>query len=131
MLSRWTDFLVSEGEKDWRNRDDEFVDTLVSKQELFDVWNAGWDCFLGALTGLNEKDLSKTIYIRNEGHSVVDAINRQMAHYPYHIGQLVFLAKMIRKEKWVNLSIAKGKSSDYNKGKFGAKKSEKHFTEEA
>ena len=131
MLSRWTDFLTTDGEKSWRKRDDEFVDSITSKQELFEFRNKGWDCFLGALNSLTVGDLNKTIYIRNEEHSVVDAISRQMAHYPYHIGQVVFIAKMIRKDSWKSLSIPKGESEKYNQDKFVLDKKNKHFIDEA
>ncbi|WP_296148826.1 DUF1572 family protein [uncultured Flavobacterium sp.] len=129
MLSRWTDFLTSDGEKEWRNRDDEFVDTYQSKEELLDSWNKGWDCLFQAINPLKTEQLSDIIYIRNEGHSVVEAINRQLAHYPYHIGQLVFYAKMLKKTEWESLSIPKNKSVDYNSEKFSKEKSIRNFTE--
>lgn len=128
MLSRWTDFLSSDGEKEWRNRDAEFVDTIKTKEELLDVWNKGWDCFLSALNGLEAEQLSQIIYIRNEGHTVIEAINRQLAHYPYHIGQIVFYAKMLKNSEWTNLSIPKNKSNSYNSEKFSKEKSIQHFT---
>ena len=95
MLSRWTDFLSSDGEKEWRNRDAEFEETIKTKEELLDVWNQGWDCFLDALNRLEAEQLSQIIYIRNEGLTVIEAIYRHLAQYPYHIGQLVFYAKML------------------------------------
>jgi len=130
MLSRWTDFLTSDGEKEWRNRDDEFVDTYKSKEELLESWNKGWDCLFGAINSLKPEQLSDIIYIRNEGHSVVEAINRQLAHYPYHIGQLVFYAKLLKKTQWESLSIPKNKSGDYNSEKFSREKSIRNFTED-
>ena len=130
MLSRWTDFLTSDGEKEWRNRDAEFQNDIKSKEELIQKWNDGWNCFLNTLKSLKEDDLSKIIYIRNEGHTVMEAINRQLAHYPYHIGQIVFIGKMICNEKWIALSIPKGNSSSYNKEKFSKEKHRQHFTEE-
>ena len=117
MLSRWTDLLTSDGEKEWRNRDAEFENDISSREELLNKWNEGWKVFFGALDSLHEDDLNKTIYIRNEGHSVIDAINRQLAHYPYHIGQIVFIGKMYA-EKWVSLSIPKGNSRQFNSDKF-------------
>lgn len=129
MLSRWTDFLTSDGEKSWRNRDAEFEVVLSSKAELLGKWNAGWDCFLSALESLTESDLEKIIYIRNEGQTVQDAISRQLAHYPYHIGQIVFAAKMCIENEWKSLSVPKGKSTDYNKNKFSQEKQNKHFTD--
>ena len=96
MLSRWTDFLTSDGEKEWRNREDAFIETIQTKEELLDIWNKGWECFFDALNGLQADQLSQIIYIRNEGHTVIEAINRQLAHYPYHIGQIVFYAKILK-----------------------------------
>ena len=130
MLSRWTDFLNSDGEKEWRNRDDEFVDTYKSKAELLENWNKGWYCLFNAINPLKAEQLSDIIYIRNEGHSVVEAINRQLAHYPYHIGQIVFYAKLLKKTEWESLSIPKNKSGEYNSEKFSREKSIKNFTED-
>jgi hypothetical protein len=130
MLSRWTDFLSSDGEKEWRNRDSEFVDTIKTKDELLEVWNQGWKCFLDALNGLKAEQLSQIIYIRNEGHNVIEAINRQLAHYPYHIGQIVFYAKILKNSEWTSLSIPKNKSKNYNYEKFSKEKSIQHFTDD-
>ena len=118
MLSRFTDFLTTDGEKAWRNRDSEFENDIKSKDELFRKWNEGWECLSGALAPLKTEDLLKTIYIRNEKHSVMEAINRQLTHYAYHVGQIVFLGKMICNEKWESLSIPKGSSKQFNEGKF-------------
>lgn len=114
MLSRWTDFLTTDGEKNWRNRDKEFEDQQLNKAELVAYWQKGWDCCLTALASLTEDDLLKTIYIRSEGLLVIDAINRQLAHYPYHVGQVIFIAKTIKKTDWQNLSIPKGNSKQFN-----------------
>ena len=103
MLSRWTDFLTSDGEKPWRGRDGEFGINITTRRELLDKWNQGWDCMFNALNSIDDNDLQKTIYIRNEPHTVMDAINRQLAHYPYHVGQIVFIGKMIAGEKWDSL----------------------------
>ena len=130
MLSRWTDFLTTDGEKETRNRDGEFENDLQTKEEVFSVWNAGWDCFLGALDSLQPEQLSEIIYIRNEGHTVIEAINRQLAHYPYHVGQIVFYAKQLKKAEWNSLSIPKNKSNTYNADKFAQEKTIKNFTEE-
>ena len=130
MLSRWTDFLTSDGEKEWRNRDDEFLDTYKSKEELLENWNKGWDCLFEAINPLRPEQLSDIIYIRNEGHSVVEAINRQLAHYPYHIGQIVFYAKLLKKTEWESLSIPKNKSGAYNSEKFSREKSIRNFTDD-
>lgn len=115
MLSRWTDFLTSDGEKEWRHRDDEFEIHNYSKQQLIDLWEKGWKCFIDTLQSLNEEDLLKIVYIRNEPLSVIDAINRQLAHYPHHIGQILYIGKIIRNENWKSLSIPKGHSDNYNK----------------
>jgi hypothetical protein len=116
MLSRSTNFLTEDGEKDWRNRDDEFEVHSYSRQQLTALWIKGWDCFLNALNSLKADDLPKIIFIRKESMSAIDAINRQVAHYAYHIGQIVYVGRMIRNENWKNLSIPKGASDQYNKG---------------
>ena len=114
MLSRWTNFLTEDGEKPWRNRDEEFETRPLSKEQLMKIWDDGWKCFLTTLDSLSEADLPKTVSIRGESLSVTDAINRQLAHYPYHIGQIVYLGRMLKKEDWINLSIARGQSQQYN-----------------
>jgi Protein of unknown function (DUF1572) len=114
MLSRWTDFLTTDGEKDWRNRDTEFEEQHMNKAELIAFWEKGWQCCLGALNSLTPDDLLKTIHIRGEGLQVVDAINRQLAHYPYHVGQIIYAAKIITNSNWQNLSIARGQSDQFN-----------------
>ncbi|WP_184544172.1 DUF1572 domain-containing protein [Mucilaginibacter sp. FT3.2] len=118
MLSRWTDFLNTDGEKEWRNRDIEFEDAVNTREEIMNAWNQGWECLFGALNAITPDDWQKTIYIRNEPHRVEDAINRQLAHYPYHVGQIVFIGKMIAGSKWQSLSIPKGNSQQYNADKF-------------
>jgi hypothetical protein len=117
MLSRWTNFLTEDGEKEWRERDDEFEIHDYSKQELIAIWNKGWKCFLDELESLTADDLTKTIHIRTEPMSAMDAINRQLAHYPYHIGQIVYIGRMIRGKDWKNLSIPKGQSQQFNSTK--------------
>ena len=107
MFSRWTDFLTTDGEKEWRNRDAEFEDQGLDKEELIELWSKGWNCLFTTLQGLNEEDLLATIRIRGEELSVVDAINRQLAHYPYHVGQMIYLGKIVRDEEWRNLSMPK------------------------
>lgn len=129
MLSRWTDFLTSDGEKEWRKRDEEFENDINTRKELLDKWNEGWDCLFKALDNLTDEDLSKEIYIRNQGHSVIEAINRQLAHYPYHIGQIVFIGKMLCDNTWNSLSIPKGNSKTYNEDKFAKPKQKQHFTD--
>lgn len=129
MLSRWTDFLTTDGEKDWRNRDAEFENDTATREAMLQIWNDGWRVFLDTLSALKEEDLSKTIYIRNQGHSVMEAINRQLAHYPYHIGQIVYIGKMASAE-WTSLSIPKGNSKQFNSEKFAAPRHNEHFTDE-
>jgi len=114
MLSRWKNFLTEDGEKEWRKRDEEFEIHQYTKQELIELWEKGWTCFLDTLSGLKKKDLKKKVSIRQEALTVIDAINRQLAHYPYHIGQIIFLAKIIKNKNWQNLSIPKGNSQAYN-----------------
>jgi hypothetical protein len=130
MLSRWTDFLTSDGEKDWRDRDAEFEPHLRDSQSVWSAWSGGWACFESALHSLHDADLERVVYIRNQGHSVNEAINRQLAHYPYHIGQMVLLAKMQVGAAWASLSIPKGDSQVFNTEKFAAEKEKKHFTDE-
>ena len=130
MLSRWTDFLTSDGEKEWRNRDAEFENDLQYKEEVLQVWNKGWECLLDALNSLKPEQLSHIIYIRNEGHTVIEAINRQLAHYPYHVGQIVFYAKQLKNSEWNSLSIPRNKSGNYNAEKFAKEKEIKNFTDD-
>lgn len=129
MLSRWTDFLTTDGEKEWRNRDAEFDNDITTKQDMLDKWEQGWKVFLDTLNSLKEEDLEKIVYIRNQGHTVLEAINRQLAHYPYHIGQIVFIGKMAAGQ-WNSLSIPKGNSQAYNADKFAQEKKPGHFTDE-
>lgn len=105
MLSRWTDFLTTDGEKEWRNRNAEFEDIRQSREELLQLWENGWNCLFTTLGRLKKKHLKRTIRIRNEEMTVVDAIHRQLAHYPYHIGQIVYIGKLLRDRNWTNLSI--------------------------
>lgn len=137
MLSRWTNFMNSDGEKNWRNRDaefaepsGEFTEAVKAKEELLAGWEKGWRCLFDALDSLEPEHLSQIVYIRNEGHSVMEAINRQLAHYPYHVGQIIFYAKLLKNGEWDSLSIPKNKSVDYNADKFGKDKSMGDFTDE-
>lgn len=130
MLSRWTDFMTTDGEKEWRKRDEEFENDIKTRTELLEKWNSGWNCLFEALNTISESDLDKITYIRNQGHTVMEAINRQLAHYPYHVGQIVFLGKMFLNDNWQSLSIPKGNSNSYNAEKFSQEKQKKHFTEE-
>lgn len=129
MLSRWTDFLSSDGEKEWRDRDAEFENDISTREEMLLKWNEGWNVFLSTLKSLKEEDLPKIIYIRNQGHTVMEAINRQLAHYPYHVGQIVFIGKMCS-ENWQSLSIPKGDSGKFNNEKFSKPKHREHFTDD-
>ena len=122
MKSRWTDFLTSDGEKNWRNRDNEFENIIQTKVQLLRYWEKGWKCVFEALESINEENFQTEIYIRNIGHTVVEAINRQLAHYAYHIGQIVFIGKMIKGKDWESLSIPKGDSAIYNQQKFAQPK---------
>lgn len=130
MLSRWTNFLTSDGEKEWRNRDAEFDNDMHTREEMMVKWEEGWKCLLDALQTLTTDDLEKEIFIRNMGHTVMEAINRQLAHYPYHIGQIVFISKMVNDSQWNSLSIPKGNSNQYNAKKFAKPKHTQHFTDE-
>ena len=129
MLSRFTDFRTSDGEKPWRNRDAEFENDYADKNELLAAWNAGWDCVSAALDALKAADLDEIVYVRNEGHTVTEALHRQLAHYPYHIGQLIYLCRLVAGAEWQSLSIPKGGSQVFNADKFGKEKARRFFTE--
>src|SRR6185437_1822750 len=105
MLSRWTDFLTTDGEKPTRTRDYEFIGHRETKEELLKLWEQGWQCMFDTLESLNENDFAKTVTIRNEPHTIIQAILRQLSHYCGHIGQIIYLAKMIRNEDWKTLTI--------------------------
>jgi hypothetical protein len=130
MLSRWTDFLTSDGEKEWRKRDAEFENVIADEATVINLWNEGWVCLFNTLHSLTDTDLNKIIYIRNQGHTVAEAINRQLAHYPYHVGQIVFIGKMVLNENWQSLSIPRNQSNKYNENKFAQPKEKTHFTDE-
>ena len=115
LISRFTDFLTSDGEKPTRNRDMEFEEQRLSRYELINGWNNSWEVLSDTLNNLTNEDLLKTIYIRKEAHTVVEALNRSLTHTAYHIGQIVFIAKHIKKDSWKTLSIPKGKSEEFNK----------------
>lgn len=130
MFSRWTDFLTADGEKPWRDREAEFANDLATPAEVLAHWDAGWQCLFGALDALTDADLNKEIFIRHQGHTVLEAINRQLAHYPYHVGQLVFLGKLVCGDAWQSLSIPRGQSAAYNAEKFACPPHREHFTDE-
>ena len=113
MLSRWTDFLSSDGEKPNRNRDSEFMDPPSPRAALMEYWEKGWNCMFAALQPLTDEDLGRVITIRGEKHSVMQAINRHVAHSSYHCGQIVFLAKHLRRDSWKTLSVPRGRSEEW------------------
>jgi hypothetical protein len=113
MLSRWTHFLTEDGEKDWRQRDAEFEESVSTKEQILRLWEEGWACLLNTLESLKPADLDKSVTIRTEPLKVYDAILRQLAHYPYHVGQIVYLGRMVKNEQWQSLSIPKGNSLQY------------------
>jgi uncharacterized damage-inducible protein DinB len=115
MRSRWTDFLTTDGEKPDRNRDSEFVDPPTTRQELLALWEQGWQYLFKALEPLSEEDMQRKVTIRGEAHSVMQAINRQVAHYSYHCGQIVLLAKHFKHDDWQSLSVPRGQSAGFNR----------------
>jgi hypothetical protein len=115
MRSRWTDFLTTDGEKPTRNRDTEFEDPPRDRQQLMQAWEEGWACLFHALESMDDSQLGQRVLIRGEAHSVLQAVNRQLCHYAYHVGQIVVLAKQGRKGDWISLSVPRGKSADFNR----------------
>ena len=115
MISRWTDFLTSDGEKPGRDRDAEFTDPPQPRQALMEFWERGWQALFSALEPLSDDDMRRTITIRGEAHSVMQAINRQLAHYAYHSGQIVLLAKHMQHDTWEPLSVPRGRSAEFNR----------------
>ncbi len=130
MLSRWTSFLTEDGEKEWRHRDSEFEDSYDTKAAMILAWEKAWKCLFDTITPLDIDDLERIVYIRNEGHTVVEAINRQLSHYAYHIGQIVFIGTLVKNNDWKNLSVPKNQSENYNKKKFSQEKHRGHFTDD-
>jgi hypothetical protein len=130
MLSRWTNFLLEDGEKPWRKRDEEFDNSDIDPKQLMQWWAEGWLCLFDALRNIRPGDYDRVIYIRNQGHSITDAINRQLCHYAYHVGQIVMLGKMILADRWESLSIPKGNSQKFNAEHFSKEKETKHFTDD-
>lgn len=130
MMSRWTDFLTSDGEKPWRERDAEFEQTMPDRATVMQWWEDGWKCLFDALDSITDEDLERVIYIRNEGHTVLEAVNRQIAHYSYHVGQIVYLSKLKSTDGWKSLSIPRNQSGIYNAGKFAQEKQVRHFTDD-
>ncbi|MGP8216077.1 MAG: DUF1572 family protein [Bacteroidia bacterium] len=123
MLSRWTDFLTTDGEKEWRERDAEFIaGDIKTRRQLMQKWDEGWKCFMNTLNSLKTEDLGRIVKIRGEDHTVFDALQRQIAHYSSHIGQIIYLAKALKDKDWNTLSIPKGKSKQFNETMMNAKK---------
>jgi hypothetical protein len=119
LTSRWTDFLTTDGEKPWRNRDDEFVDSFTSRAEILEAWERGWACLMKTLRTLKGEDLAKTVLIRGEPHSVLLALERSLGHTCYHIGQIVQVARIHTGEKWNTLTIPRGGSEQFNRANWG------------
>ncbi len=117
MMSRWTDFLTTDGEKEWRQRDAEFEPVITTRAEVIALWNEGWTCLFAAIDPLTERDLDRIVHIRTEPHTVEQAITRQIAHLPYHVGQIVLLSKLYLGEEFKSLSIPKGGTRSFNSSK--------------
>lgn len=130
MKSRWTECLVSDGEKPGRDRDGEFINDVLSFEQTRLLWEEGWTYLFNALKDFSTADLETVIFIRSQGHTLLEAINRQLAHYSYHVGQIVFMGKMLSGNNWQSLSIPKGKSIVYNEQKFSSSPIKRHFTDE-
>ena len=130
MLSRWTNFLTSDGEKEWRQRDKEFEDILTTKSEMMEAWEKGWNCLFTALDTITVSNFDTQIFIRNQEHTIIEAINRQLAHYAYHIGQIAYVGRMIQNDSWESLTIPKGGSKEFNKEKFSKGKHGGHFSDD-
>jgi Protein of unknown function (DUF1572) len=131
MLSRWTDWRTTDGEKEWRERDAEFESVLQTRADVAARWEAGWAKFFAAIADMQEDELDNLLYIRNQGHTYMEALNRQLAHYPYHVGQIVFIGKMVADTDWQSLSIPRNQSASFNATKFSQPKGKKHFTDES
>ena len=130
MLSRWTEFLTADGEKSWRQREAEFEPDLRNRAALLEKWEAGWQCLFNAIAQINPDNFHQTVYIRNQAHTIPEALLRQLAHYAYHVGQMVYLARMVRGEEWESLSIPRGGSAAYNRSKFEQPERGGHYTDE-
>lgn len=130
IFSRWTMMFETDGEKEWRNRDDEFIlQAELNIDDLMEVWNKAWKLVEIELGKLKEEDLVKIVYIRNEGHLLHDALHRQLAHIAYHVGQIVYIGKLLKGETWNSLSIPVGKSEEFNAKHWKAEKSIRHYTD--
>ena len=130
MLSRWPNFLTEDGEKSWRQRDAEFEQSITNRKQLNQKWQEGWSCLFGALDSVNASNFDQAIYIRNQKHSITAACNRQLAHYAYHVGQIVYLRRMTKDQAWKSLSIPKGGSKAFNDKKIAKGKHDGHYTDD-
>jgi uncharacterized damage-inducible protein DinB len=119
LASRWTEFLTSDGEKPWRNRDDEFVDTFTARDELIAYWESGWQRLFDSLASLTAGDLGRAVTIRGEPHTVPLAIQRSLAHCGYHVGQIVLIARILAGDHWTTITIPRGASTDFNRRVWG------------
>jgi hypothetical protein len=119
LRSRWTDFLTADGEKPWRNRDDEFVDTFAARDELIADWESGWQCLFDSLAGLTAADVGRTVTVRGEPHSVPLAIQRSLTHCGYHVGQIVLIARILAGDRWTTITIPRGTSAAFNQRVWG------------
>jgi uncharacterized damage-inducible protein DinB len=119
LRSRWTDFLTSDGEKPWRDRDDEFIDKQASREDILRNWNDGWHCLLQTLRSLTDDDLAKSVTIRGEPHTVPLALARSLGHTCYHVGQIVQVARVHAKDNWQTLTIPRGQSQQFNQAHWG------------
>ncbi len=119
LLSRWTDFLTTDGEKPWRDRDDEFVDSFNSRDEVLAYWEKGWDCLFATLESLDTDDLAKIVTIRGEPHSVPLAMHRSLAHCGYHVGQIILIARVLADDQWDTITVPRGKSAEFNQKVWG------------
>lgn len=129
MISRWTNFRTEDGEKSWRNRETEFEDDFESNEELMEYWEKGWNLLFDSLDSIDDNELDSIIYIRNDGHKLIEAIERHLAHVAYHTGQIVYLAKLYAGDDWKSLSIPKGKTEEYNRQKFNEEKGRGMYTD--
>ncbi len=129
MKSRWTDFKTSDGEKTWRDRDQEFELYLNTKEEVIEKWEEGWQVLFAALESIEEADFNKLVYIRNKGHHIIEAVQRQLGHYAYHVGQIVMIGRGLS-HNWQSLSVPKGKSKEFNAKSFSKGKRKENFTEQ-
>lgn len=130
MRSRWTDLLTSDGEKEWRERDLEFEEVITDRATLLARWEEGWQCVFAALDTLNAGNFDGIVYIRAQAHTITDAVNRQLCHYAYHVGQIVLLGRILKGPQWASLSIPRGNSGTFNQEKFARGQHGGHFTEE-